>query len=102
MATLGSTPNTRMPNLEAASATKAPIAPQPMTPKVLPMISVPANAPLAFSIDLLINSSPLFSLTHSMDPRISRAAKSIIAIVNSLTAFAFAPGVLKTTTPSPA
>ena len=53
-------------------------------------------------MDLLMSSSPLFSLTHSIEPRRSLAAKSIIAIVNSLTAFALAPGVLKTTTPSSA
>ena len=53
-------------------------------------------------MDLLMSSSPLLALTHSMEPSISLAAKSIMAIVNSLTAFAFAPGVLNTTTPSSA
>ena len=66
-----------MPSSIAAFATIAPIAPKPITPRVLPLISGPTNWLLPFSASSGI-SSPLSS---------------------SFTAFAFAPGVLKTTTP---
>ena len=90
---------TSMPSATAASATSTPIAPSPITPNFLPLISVPAKAFFAFSIVLLIAASALLSATHCIPPRISLAASSIPAITSSFTPFAFAPGVLNTTIP---
>ena len=53
-----------IPSATAAFATIAPIAPSPITPSFLPLISVPANAFLAFSVALAISGSSLFSLHH--------------------------------------
>ena len=47
----------------AAWATLAPMAPRPMTPRVLPMISPPANCFLAFSADLPTFSSSALART---------------------------------------
>ena len=60
---------------------------------------MPANCFFAFSISLLIFGLSLFSLTHSIPPLISRAARSIPATKSSFTPLALAPGVLKTTIP---
>ncbi|OQA17864.1 MAG: hypothetical protein BWY61_02093 [Firmicutes bacterium ADurb.Bin354] len=88
-----------MPRAIAALATLTPIAPRPMIPSFLPRISVPANFFFSFSAAFARFSSSASDLTHSIPPTISREARSIPARTSSLTAFALAPGVLKTTTP---
>ena len=70
----GSYPYTSIPRLTAAFATFTPIAPSPITPNLLPSISVPANFFLAFSALFAIFSSSAFSLTHLAPPMISRDA----------------------------
>ena len=90
---------TSMPKRNASLANIAPIAPRPMTPNVLPEISVPANWLLPFST-CFSTSSPLNVWTQSSPSLIGRAAMIIAANTSSLTALAFAPGVLKTTTPA--
>ena len=50
--TYGSYPYTSIPSAIAALATNCPIAPRPMTPSFLPLISCPADAFLAFSVAL--------------------------------------------------
>ena len=95
----GSYPYTSIPRLIAALATNCPIAPSPITPSFLPLISLPANAFLAFSADLAISASSLLSSTHLIPPSKSLEAKSKAARTCSLTALAFAPGVLNTTIP---
>ena len=77
----------------------APIAPRPMIPSFLPLISHPANCFFCFSASLSICSLSSSCATHSMPPTISREARSIPARTSSLTPFAFAPGVLNTTIP---
>ena len=100
--TYGSYPYTSIPSAIAALATNCPIAPRPITPSFLPLISCPANAFLAFSVALAISGSSALSATHLLPPIKSLDAKSIAAITCSLTALALAPGVLNTTIPSSA
>ena len=78
------------------------MAPKPITPSFLPMISVPANAFLAFSAALPMLGSSALSRHHWMPPAMSRAPIIRPAITSSLTALALAPGVLNTTMPASA
>ena len=91
-----------MPSASAAWATFAPMAPRPITPSVLPMISPPANCFLAFSADLPTFSSSALARTHSTPPMMSREASSMPASTSSFTALALAPGVLNTAMPASA
>ena len=95
----GSYPYTSIPRWVAALATSAPMAPRPITPSFLPLISQPANAFLLFSVSLVMLSSSALALHHSIPPTISREAMSIPAITSSFTPLALAPGVLNTTMP---
>ena len=95
----GSYPYTSIPSAEAAFATIAPMAPRPMIPSFLPMISHPANCFFCFSASLSMSSWSFSLATHSIPPTISREARSIPASTSSFTPFALAPGVLNTTTP---
>ena len=89
-----------MPSALAATATLKPIAPRPTMPRVLPPISGPAKFDLPFSTSLPTASPSPFKVLHQSiaAPTLRDAIKSP-QITSSLTAFAFAPGVLKTTTP---
>ena len=95
----GSTPYTSIFMRFATLATRTPMAPRPITPIFLPISSVPANCCFAFSISLLMFSLSAFSFAQLIPPTTSRAARSIPVTKSSLTPFAFAPGVLKTTIP---
>ena len=95
----GSYPYTSMPRCVAAFATSCPIAPSPMIPSFFPLISQPANFFFCFSAVFAMSPSSLSLFTHSIPPAISRDASSIPASTSSLTPFALAPGVLKTTIP---
>ena len=88
-----------MPSLTAALATSTPMAPRPMTPSFLPLISGPTKAFLPFSI--LLEKSSLSSrlFSHSMPSLMFLLAISKAHSVSSLTALALAPGVLKTAIP---
>ena len=89
-----------MPSAFAPSATRVPIAPRPITPRVLPRISGPAKALLPFSTSLPTASpSPLRVLHQSTAEATFLDARKREQITSSLTAFAFAPGVLNTATP---
>ena len=89
-----------MPSASAALATSAPMAPRPTTPSFLPLISPPANELLPFSTSLpTLSPSPLSVLAHSMAGMTFREEISRPAMTSSLTALAFAPGVLNTTMP---
>ena len=82
-------------------ATCAPIAPSPITPSVLPLSSGPTNFDLPFSASAAISSPlPVSSVfTHLFAATTGRLEMRRARITSSLTAFAFAPGVLNTTTP---
>ena len=89
-----------MPRWCAAFATSTPIAPRPITASFLPLISQPAKLLLPFSTVFPTSSPlPLSVCAHCIPPTISLDASRSPASVSSLTAFAFAPGVLKTTIP---
>ena len=88
-----------MSSATAALATLTPMAPRPMTPSFLPMISVPAKFFFSFSAAFAISAMSLDAFTHSIPPTTSLAANSIPAITSSFTPLALAPGVLNTTTP---
>ena len=88
-----------MPRPHAAFATMAPMAPRPMIPSFLPLISHPANCFFCFSASLPMCSLSFSCATHSIPPTISLDARSIPASTSSFTPFALAPGVLNTTTP---
>ena len=96
----GSYPTTFIPRSTAASATSLPIAPRPITPSVLPLISGPANADLPFSTVLpTLSPSSLIVLHQSIAFVTFLDESKRPRITSSFTAFAFAPGVLKTTMP---
>ena len=80
-------------------ATSAPMAPSPMIPSFLPLISQPANCFFCFSASLSMFSLSFCWATHSIPPTISRDARSIPASTSSFTPLALAPGVLNTTIP---
>ena len=89
-----------MPRATAALATRTPIAPRPRTPSFLPLISGPANCFLPLSVSFAISSLPLRACDQSAASTIFLEERRRAAITSSLTALAFAPGVLKTTMPS--
>ena len=92
-----------MPRLRAELATLTPMAPRPMTPSFLPLISGPAKADLPFSTSLPHSSPlPFRELANSMPGMILREVRNRAQRTSSLTALALAPGVLKTTMPSSA
>ncbi len=76
------------------------MAPRPMTPSVFPGNSNPTNCFFPASTALL-SASPVSvnSLTYSRALQRLRAPISMPAMASSLTAFALAPGALKTGTP---
>ena len=88
-----------MPKCTAALATRTPMAPRPMIPSFFPLISQPANFFFCFSAFFAISSEASCCSSHSIPPTISLEARSIPAMTISFTPLAFAPGVLKTTTP---
>ena len=91
---------TFMPRSMATFATSAPMAPRPMIPRVLPLISGPANWLLPFSTSLpTLSPSSLREGTQAIASEIFREDSSSPATTSSFTAFAFAPGVLNTTMP---
>ena len=90
---------TSMPRSTAVFATITPMAPSPMTPSVLPEISCPTNLDLPFSTALEMPSVPLSVLTQSIASVIFLPPRKSSHSTSSLTAFAFAPGVLNTTMP---
>ena len=96
----GSQPTTFMPRRTAMLATRPPIAPRPMTPRVLPWSSQPANLDLFFSTVLAASASSFRVPTHSIPATMSREASRSAQTASSLTPLALAPGVLKTTMPS--
>ena len=78
------------------------MAPRPITPRVLPLISGPAKLDLPFST-FLETSSPLpLRVSHHFEPAIIlREERNSAQRTSSLTALAFAPGVLNTHIPFP-
>ena len=76
------------------------MAPSPITPSTLPLISFPAKRDLPFSTVFAAFSSPASVRTHSMPSTISREASNRAHSASSLTPLALAPGVLNTTTPA--
>ena len=84
----------------AAFATLTPIAPKPIIPNFLPSSSGPTNWLFPFSITFPTFSSPFKVLTQSIPSTTLRDDNNKPHNTNSLTAFAFAPGVLNTTIPS--
>jgi hypothetical protein len=88
-----------MPRRIAASATRLPILPRPITPSVWPGSSKPANCFFPSSIFLSRSDEGFcFETKSSAGPRL-RAAISMPASTSSLTALAFAPGALNTGMP---
>ena len=83
----------------AQLATREPMAPKPITPSVLPLISLPTNCFLPFSTLFAIAGSPARPCVHCAAAATLRLPAMSIPITSSATAFAFAPGVLKTTMP---
>ena len=89
-----------MPSATAAFATSAPIAPRPMIPRVLPLISGPANWLLPFSTCFATDVSPSFRVAaHAIASGILREEMSRPVSTSSFTALALAPGVLNTGIP---
>jgi len=70
-----------------------------MTPNFLPSISGPTKFDFPFSAVFPTFSSSFKVLTHSILSTILRLDKNKAHKTSSFTAFAFAPGVLKTTIP---
>ena len=95
----GSYPMTSMPRRSASLATMAPIAPSPMTPSVLPATSCPTNLDLPFSTSLEMFSCPFRVCVQLAPSTIFLPPRNSSHRTSSLTALAFAPGVLKTTIP---
>ncbi len=93
---------TSIPSCKPMSATSEPIFPNPTTPSVLPSNSCPANCFLLFSIILLISAgvdTVVKVLTKFIPAATPREVKIRAARTSSLTALAFAPGVLNTGIP---
>src|SRR3954447_2044963 len=89
-----------MPRRIAASATRLPIFPKPITPSVCPGSSMPANCFFPSSIFFSKSEEEESCLrTKSKAGARLRAAISIPASTSSFTALAFAPGALKTGMP---
>jgi len=91
---------TFMPSALAALATSTPMAPRPITPRVLPWISGPTNWALPFSTSGGTSAPlPLSVFAQVMPSWILRDDISKDAITISFTPLALAPGVLNTTMP---
>ena len=88
-----------MPSSMAQLATREPMAPRPMTPSVLPLISLPTNFFLPFSTVLAMAGSPVRPWHHWAASATLRLPAISIPITSSATALALAPGVLNTTMP---
>src|SRR5687767_3441578 len=88
-----------MPRRIAASATRLPIFPRPITPSVWPGSSLPANCFLPSSTVRSSSGEWLRPLTNSSAGARLRAAISMPASTSSFTALALAPGALNTGTP---
>ena len=88
-----------MPSSMAQLATREPMAPRPMTPSVLPLISLPTNFFLPFSTVLAMAGSPARPWHHWAASATLRLPAISIPITSSATALALAPGVLNTTMP---
>src|SRR5712671_515353 len=88
-----------MPRRIATSATRLPILPRPIRPSVWPGSSAPANCFLPSSIFFSRSAESFCEETNSSAGARLRAAISIPASTSSFTAFALAPGALKTGTP---
>ena len=88
-----------MPSATAALATRAPMAPNPMTPSVLPRSSGPTKAFLPFSTSLAIVSRPLRVCAQFTASTRLRLPATSAPTTSSATALALAPGVLNTTMP---
>src|SRR3954471_19956968 len=89
-----------MPRRIAASATRLPIFPKPITPSVCPGSSMPANCFFPSSIFFSKSEEEESCLrTKSKAGARLRAAMSMPASTSSFTAFAFAPGALNTGMP---
>ena len=72
-----------------------------MTPRVFPSSSGPVKLAFFFSTSAgMFSPSPEMEWTHSILPRMSREAMTSEQISCSFTAWALAPGALKTTMPS--
>ena len=89
-----------MPSATAALATRAPMAPSPMTPSVLPRSSGPTNCFLPFSTSLAMASRPFKPCAHCTAGVRLRLPATSAPTTSSATALALAPGVLKTTMPA--
>ena len=85
----------------AACASIDPIDPRPTIPSVFPASSLPANVFFWASIAWFkaAESSRSRFFANSMPSTIPREESNIPQMTSSFTAFAFAPGVLKTTIP---
>ena len=91
---------TCMPSRIAASATRQPMRPSPITPSVCPASSKPAKAFLPLStVCSMSGAAGSSALTKRSAAGRLRAAISMPAITSSFTALALAPGALKTGTP---
>ena len=88
-----------MPSSMAQLATREPMAPRPMTPRVLPLISLPTNCFLPFSTLFAMAGSPARPCVHWAAAGTLRLPAMSIPMTSSATALALAPGVLKTTMP---
>jgi hypothetical protein len=76
------------------------MAPSPITPSVRPGSSKPTNAFLPASTALsMLSASPSSRCANDAAGMMLRAARNSAATTSSLTAFAFAPGVLNTGMP---
>ncbi len=95
----GSNPSTFIPSLIAASATRLPIFPRPMTPSVWPGSSLPANCFFPSSIFFSRSEEFFWEATKARAGARLRAAMSMPASTSSFTALAFAPGALNTGMP---
>ena len=80
-------------------ATREPMAPRPMTPRVLPAISLPTNCFLPFSTFFFRLGSPARPWAQAAAAGTLRLPAISIPTTSSATALALAPGVLKTTMP---
>src|SRR5687767_725691 len=88
-----------MPSRIAASATRLPTLPKPITPSVWPGSSKPANCFLPSSILFSRSGESFCVATNSRAGARLRAAMSMPASTSSFTALALAPGALNTGMP---
>ena len=88
-----------MPSSMAQLATREPMAPRPITPSVLPLISLPTNCFLPFSTVFAMAGSPVRFWHHWAAAATLRLPAISMPMTSSATALALAPGVLNTTMP---